>query len=656
MKINFLAKLMLMISTVTAFCQDTNEQALSLVPQPQQVKVQKGKLKLKSNTAISAEKGVNKEVAEFCANLLREATGWSVPVAKGGNIALVINPKSKISAEGYRLVVTTKKVRIVASTNKGLFYGFQTLRQLLPTEAFGKTPAKNVNWSMPCVTITDAPRFQWRGILVDVSRRFQTKEYILKMLDAMAACKLNVFHWHLTDDQGWRLEIKKFPKLTANSKQFYTQEEIKEIVAYAVDRNIEIVPEVDVPGHSAAAARAYPKLRCRVEDGSKNKRGNTYCPAEKFCYEFLDGVLAEVAQLFPSKYIHLGADEVGTGNWRKCPDCKKLMQQEKIKRMHDLQNHFVQRVSAIVRKYNRQVITWDEAFSTHIPKDQVIMSWRGVEPGMAAAEQGHKTIVCPVSALYFDRTNSRSKNQNRGYSINTVNLHLPYFFEPASPLLSEKAAKNIMGAQGCIWGEHIKSGEHVLQMAMLRGCALAEATWSPREKINWPNFLNRLNKQRQRLDAMKVNYFWEPMSNAIPVATWKAGEITAKKGQMEWDITKFVKGNGLYEFTFHRQKGAGTFKITEAKLLENDNEIFKDSHVHKATIEPRRPNQFYHLRIKDYKEGNSYKLSVNFNAEKTDKADGIVMLIPPLPAGEYSKWAGPDSPANGQKYKAPDIK
>lgn len=631
-------------------------QSLNLIPQPQKVKYQKGKLTLKSSTSISAGKGVSKDIAQLCAKSLKDATGWNIPIRKGGNISLIINKKSGIPEEGYELNISSNKINIIASTNKGIFYGFQTFRQLLPAESFSKTPVKNIKWTAPCVTITDAPRFGWRGVLVDVSRHFQTKEYMLKLLDAMSTCKLNVLHWHLTDDPGWRLEIKKFPKLTKGSKQFYTQEDVKEIVEYAKLRGIEVVPEIDVPGHSAAAAKAYPQLRCRVEGGGKTTKGNTYCTSEQFCYEFLDGVLKEVAQLFPSKYIHLGADEVGTGNWRTCPDCKKLMAKEKIKKMHDLETYFVQKVAKSVRKYKRTPITWDEAFSAHAPKDQVIMSWRGVEPGMKAAEAGHKVVFTPVSALYFDRTNSRSKHQKPGYSINTVNLQLPYFFEATSPLLSAKATDNILGAQGSIWGEKIRGGDHLLQMAMLRGCALAEATWSPRNKLNWNDFLKRLKKQRDRFDAMKMPYFWEPMSTPIRVANWTISEGPANKDALSWDITKYIKGNGLYEFTFHRQNGDGVFTVTEAKLLENNKKISTDSHSHTATIDPRSPNQFYHLRVDNYKKENRYKLTIATKTEKSGKGSGVVMLIPALPDEEYSNWAGPKSKSNGQKYKAPDIK
>lgn len=629
---------------------------LGLIPVPQKIKIEKGSLILKSETSLGFSEDVNNEFKTMCAELVRNATGWEIPIKTKGTINFVIEPNADIAEEGYKLKTSKHEAYIIASTQKGLFYGFQTLRQLMPAEAFNTQPAKNVNWKLPIVEINDAPKYQWRGILVDVSRKFQTKETIMKMIDGMAACKLNVFHWHLTDDQGWRLEIKKYPKLTEISKQFYTQEDIKEVVKYASMRNITIVPEIDIPGHSGTSGRAYPNLRCRTEDGHKATKGNTYCVGNNFSYQFLEDVLKEVVELFPGQYIHLGADEVGKGNWRKCPDCKALMEEKDIENMHDLEAYFVQKIIDIVIKLGKKAITWDEGFTVHSNKEQIIMSWRGTEPGMKAAEAGHQVIFCPVSVLYFDRENSRSKYQHRGYSINTVNLNLPYFFEPTSPLLTKEGKNNILGAEGCVWGEKIIDDKHVMMQAMMRGCALAESTWSGADKLNWPSFLKRAAIHTKRLDALGVNYFWEPMSNADQVAVLQAGTITKENGDIKIDVSKFIKKSGMHEFTFHRYSGDGTFTVTDAILLKNGKKISNDTHSYTATIDGRRPNQFYHLWETDYDPKAKYTLQFKAKVEKVDEFTAAVLLIPSLPDDEYSEWSGPMSKANGQEYKSPDIK
>ena len=621
---------------------------LSVIPTPEKVELGQGVLHITATTSIGAQKNVPAELTSLCASLLRQATKWNVPIRETGTIQFVLDTKQSIPKEGYELTVTKDHVQIVATTRAGLFYGFQTLRQLLPPAAFGTATEAVKEWSIPLVKITDAPRCSWRGVLVDVSRHFQTPQTIKKLLDAMAACKLNRFHWHLTDDQGWRVEIKKYPKLTSLSKPFYTQEEIRDVVAYAQARNIVIIPEIDVPGHSRAAIRAYPQLACRNKEGKKNKRSGTYCPSDPFTYQFLDNVFSELVTLFPGPWIHIGGDEVGTGSWRKCPDCQALMKKEKIKRPRELENLFIKRVVALVKKRGKQPITWDEAFHPGIDPAQIIMSWRGVNPGMRAAKAGHKVILCPVSALYFDRINSRSKNQRRGYSNNVVSLNLPYFFEARSPLLPKEFRKNILGAQGCIWGEKIRSDSHLLMQAMMRGCALAEATWSLPQKKDWPNFLQRVAVHAKRLDALHAAYFWEPASNAIELKRFTEKELAPKKPLL-FDITSHVKSNTLYEFVFHRYFGSATFKAVRIELLENGKVIDSDTRNHVVTNDPRRPNQFFHLWVKNYKPNNTYTIRCTLELLGSGDLLGTLLFYPPLPPDGYSKWASPDAVAKDRK-------
>jgi len=632
---------------------------LGLIPIPQSVKVTGGTLSLNKNSSVSFSKGIAPEFKKMVQVMLQKATGFKIPIHKEGEIRFNLKPKS-MPTEAYNLRVTRKGVMITASTQAGLFYGFQTFRQLLPPAAFSNKPVESISWQLPTVLITDEPLFSWRGILVDVSRTFQEKETILKFIDAMAACKLNVLHLHLTDHQGWRVEIKKYPNLTKMSNKFYTQNDIRDIVKYAQLRAIMVVPEIDVPGHSGASCRAYNQLCCKDKSGNKLKRAGTYCAGDEYSYQFLTDVLTEVAGLFPSPYVHLGADEVGTGNWKSCSDCQALMKKEGIKSYHGLEAYFVKRMMKILTKLGKKTITWDEAFSEHSEKNQVIMSWRGVGPGMKAAEAGHKVIFTPVSALYFDRRNSRSKIEDAGYSINTVNLNLPYFFTPANPLLSEQAQQNVLGAQGCIWGEKIRNSTRLFTKGVLRGCALAEATWSGPKKRHWKSFVARLKFQRKRLDVMDIPYYWEEDFTPKEVAILPPGTISKANGVVEVDVTKFITKSGMSEFMFSRYSGTGTYTVTQAILLKDGKEISKDpqtgSHEYTVTIDQRRPSQFYMLWHTKYDKLAKYTLRFKAKIVGADKFTATVLVIPAAKKDQYGQSTGPTSKANGLNYLPPDMK
>jgi len=618
---------------------------ISMLPEPASVIRGDGTCTIGPDVAFACDDSLRPQVS-FYANLLRMATGWAVPVNPQGKVQFSVD--ESLPAEGYTLQVRKDGVQIRAADHRGFFYGFQTLRQLMPAVAFQRTGRVDAEWEIPCVEIKDHPRFAWRGILVDVSRHFQTKDSMLQLIDAMAASKLNTLHWHLTDDQGWRVEIKAYPKLAKDSKQFYTQEEIREIVAYAGRRAVNIVPEIDVPGHSRSGVRSYPMLGCRTKNG---KLATVYNPGKESTYKFLDKVLGEVAALFPASYIHLGADEVGMGAWKQDPDCQALMKAKGLKRPHDLQTYFVGRVSDIIKKHGKTAVAWDEALGGDLGEDLVIMSWRGMQPGMKALEKGHKVVFCPVSSLYFDRTNSRSDANPAGYSYNTVNLHRVYFFQAAPPFLPESSKALVLGAQGNIWGERIKSGDHMLRQAMLRGCALGDALWSSGESRDWNAFLLRLASQRKRLDVLKIPYFWEPETTAVQVATWKSSEISGKPAELKWDVSSHVKKDGLYEFTFEYLKGAGTFNVHKAVLLADGKPVAEDVHDATVCVDPRRPNQYFLLNLKSRTPGVKYELAVTLSAAKGG-ADGAAMLIPA--PKNYSPWGLPEKNANRSNQKQPD--
>lgn len=613
---------------------------------PVGVEVTGGSCQIGPDLSFSCEAALRPQV-EFHAGLLRDATGWPVPVKEdGGRVRFTAD--SSVPREGYSLLVGKDGIQIRASGRSGFFYAFQTLRQLMPAAAFQRHGKVSGSWAIPCVAIEDQPRFEWRGILVDVSRHFQTKEAMMELIDAMALSKLNTLHWHLTDDPGWRIEIKAYPKLARDSKQFYTQDEIREVVEYAAQRGVQIVPEIDVPGHSSAAVRSYPFLGCRLKNG---EIGRVYNPAKETTYEFLDKVIGEVAALFPAAYIHLGADEVGKGAWKQDPDCKALMEKQGIKTLHDLQTHFVRRTAEIIKKHGKKPVAWDEALGSGLGRDLTIMSWRGMQPGMQALEMGHEVVFTPVSSLYFDRANSRSAANPKGYSANTVNLHRVYHFQATPPWLTDTQKKLVLGAQGSIWGEKITGKDHMLRQAMLRGCALGEALWSQQGARDWKSFLARLAPQRERLDAMGIPYFWEPETTAVTVGTWKADETGQEKNTLKWDVSAHITKPGWYEFTFEYLRGPGTFQIHRAALLADGTSAAEDRHAATATIDPRRPNQYYLLMVKKHRPDAKYELAVTLSSAKGG-ADGAAMLVPA--PSKYSSDGTAGEKANRSNQKQPD--
>ncbi len=637
--------LALLLAIACTSCAATKE-GLALLPQPQSVEVSKKTVKIDSSLGFAAAPGTERQV-EFFARQLRQSTGWSVPVKKRGDVRFSIDPSI---GSGYRLLVTPKGIAVRGADQASLFHGFQTFLQLCPAAVYGQSPDASLSkgWKIPCVRISDEPRYAWRGILVDVSREFQTKEEMLKLIDSMAMVKLNVLHWHLTDDQGWRPEIKAYPKLTPDPAKSYTQEDLKEIVAYATERGIVIMPEIDVPGHSAAVARAYPDFCVARADGKG--RHNVYDVSNPDVYVFLDTVMKELTAIFPGEYIHLGADEVNTGCWKQDPGCKKLMEKLGTNRTGDLQAHFVAKVSAIINKYDRKAIAWDEALHGGGDTNLAIMSWRGVKPGIKAAKLGHKVVLTPVSALYYDRSQSRSKADSKGYSRNTVIMSQSYFFEPGISTLDAAAKANILGAQGCVWGEMINGGDHLQRQVMPRGAALAENLWSPREALDWESFMARLEVHRARMDARGIPYWWEPETTPRKVGSWKT---VPTKGEGEIDVSKFVVKAGLHEFIFHYKQGVGSFNLLQAELLENGEVVAVDTHAHTGTVDGRGVNQFYLLKLPEHNPTEKYTLRYKIEAVKGG-CSGVVMLVPPLEAEQYSKDRGPETKSNVSGQKQPD--
>ena len=438
-------------------------------------------------------------------------------------ISIVNNADPALGNEGYELHITPAAVTLAANSPAGIFYGQQTLRQLRAADG-----------TLPCCGIWDKPRFGWRGLMMDVSRHFFTKDEIKHFLDVMAAHKLNVFHWHLVDDQGWRIEIKKYPRLTdigawrrgigfgldAGASRnygvdgryggFYTQDDVREIVAHATSRHITVVPEIEMPGHSTAAVAAHPEFSCSggpySVDISGGIFGGIFCAGQDAAFTFLDNILAEVIALFPSQFIHVGGDEVPNDNWKKCPRCQQRIRAEGLKDEHELQSYFIRRIEKFINAKGRQLIGWDEILEGGLAPNATVMSWRGVKGGIAAANAGHDVVMTPTTHCYFDFYQAAVGQPLAAGYHGILPLEKVYEFEPVPAEIPADHAHHVLGGGGNLWTETIPNYGHLQFMTYPRACALAETLWSPKESRNLADFIARLKAHTKLLDTLGVTY------------------------------------------------------------------------------------------------------------------------------------------------------
>ncbi len=544
-------KRFLLLLIISGICPTSFSQSKGLserlIPLPVSIKEGAGNFVLNNKTSIhilSSDASVRR-VGDFLSQQLK-TTGFNVPVIKASSqtsnaISLSLIKDASLGDEGYKLDVSANTVNISANKPAGLFYGMQTLIQLMPKEIESKHAVKNMSWKIPACSITDYPRFGWRGLMFDVARHFFTKAEVKQYIDEMVKYKYNLLHWHLTDDEGWRIEIKSLPKLTEvgawNVKRvgyfgtfqppspdeprtyggFYTQDDIKEIVQYAKDRFVNILPEVDVPGHSLAAIAAYPELSCstgqgpkpEVSSGQNIKDWSTHtaliddnlCPANENVYEFLDKVLTEIAQLFPFEYIHMGGDETFKTFWEQSDAVKALMQKEGLKTMEEVQSYFEKRVEKIVESKGKKFMGWDEILEGGLAPSAAVMSWRGMKGGIEAAKMKHDVVMSPTDFAYIDYMQGDPIIEPHIYA--TLRLKKAYQFEPVPEGVDSKYIK---GGQANLWSEQLYTFRHAEYMTWPRGFAIAEALWSPKEKRDWDNFFPRVENQFKRLDESEINY------------------------------------------------------------------------------------------------------------------------------------------------------
>jgi len=556
--------LLYLIFLLAVTSAQAQKSTLNLIPLPVEIIQNSGFYTLTKSTTVGFNKSEAGDISEKLAQKLNTATGFKIKASPGTKCKIQLNlnatPDQQLGKEGYTLLSTSKGIVITANQTAGLFYGMQTLLQLLPKEIESKEVVK-MKWTIPAVKITDYPRFAWRGLMLDVSRHFFTKDEVKQYIDEMARLKFNTFHWHLTDDEGWRIEIKSLPKLTevgawrvqrygrfgdrdfpkagepATDGGFYTQNDIKEVIQYAAERNITIVPEIDVPGHSMAAIASYPELSCKKDTSTRVSPGsgfsewygnntfkmnieNALNPSDENVYVFLDKVFTEVAALFPGQYIHVGGDECYKGYWKEDEGCQKLMKELGIRHVEDLQGYFMNRVEAILKKNGKKLIGWDEILEGGIAPEATVMSWRGVKGGIEAANMGHDVVMSPTTFAYLDYVQGERTVDPPIYA--SLRLKKCYSFEPVPDGVD---AKYILGGQGNLWTEQVPTLRHAQYMTFPRAWALSEVYWSPKEVKNWDNFIQRVENKFERSDETEINYS-KAIYDAIIKTSLKDGKLT----------------------------------------------------------------------------------------------------------------------------------
>ena len=536
-----------LLLVATGGSQDTS---LAVIPRPVQISRGTGPFLLTPTTAIVTDRAT-RQIGYQLADWLNPATGYRLSVSSAAGSATRISLRldstlAQLGEEGYRLSVTPSRITILAYRPAGVFYGVETLRQLLPAEIFRAAQVPGVRWSVPAVEIEDKPRFPWRGAHLDVSRSFMPKEFVKKYIDLLALHKMNRFHWHLTDDQGWRLEIKKYPRLTTvggwrrqtlvgiqrsyrDTSEwvfdgrphggFYTQDDAREIVAYAKARFITVVPEIEMPGHAQAAIAAYPWLGNTGQELEVltffGVNPNILNPSDSVM-RFMQDVFTEVLAIFPSPWIHTGGDEAVKDQWKTSPVAQARIKELGLRDENHLQSWMTAQMSQWLAARGRALIGWDEILeggTEGLAQNAVVMSWRGIEGGIAAAQAGHNVVMTPTSNTYFDYYQSQDPNEPPAIG-GFLPLDTVYAYEPIPPVLDSAQARHVLGTQGQIWTEYQRTPKNVEYMVFPRLIALAEVAWTPRDQRNYADFSARLAKHFTRLGILDVNYRGVP--GALP--------------------------------------------------------------------------------------------------------------------------------------------
>ena len=514
-----------------------------VIPQPAFLQRLEGSFEIGRKTPVFIDEGDSAllRTVGFLNGHLQKAAGFELQVSDDdplchGNEEGIFWLQAGSLPESYHLRITPDKVLVEYADGAGAFYALQTLLQLLPEAIFADSPQRGVRWLLPCCDIEDSPRFPYRGMHLDCCLHFFDIPFLKRYIDLMALHKVNRFHWHLTEDQGWRIEIKKYPLLTEKGQWrketvvgslhsgiydgkpyggFYSQEEVKDLVKYAAERYVTIIPEIEIPGHSLAAISCYPELSCGLEDHyeTATKWGifkQVYCPKEE-TFKFLEDVFDEVIELFPSELIHIGGDECPKASWKQCPHCQALIKKLGLKDEYELQSWFIQRMEKYINSKGRQIIGWDEILEGGLAPNARVMSWLGEEGGIKAAQQHHEVVMAPYPKYYLDYWQANPDSEPLAMGGPTL-LRTMYDYNPVPAVLSPEEQKYIIGVEGCVWTEYMPTPARVEYMAWPRMCAIAESGWTKAEK-DWDGFTRRLETHLGRLDRLDVGYchaFWDP--------------------------------------------------------------------------------------------------------------------------------------------------
>jgi hexosaminidase len=593
------ASLFIFSIMVTARGQNAHSSP-AVIPLPVKMDVKNGEFVINEDTRIYFNDTSFESEAHYLNGFVEKPLGYTLEVTgdrgQKNTIKLIRINNDTLDEEGYFLEVYPDSVVISATRKAGIFYGIQTLLQLLPPEVYARQLVGSTEWLVPAVSVVDYPRFGWRGMHLDVSRHFFPKEFIKKYLDLIAMHKMNIFHWHLTDNNGWRLEIKKYPKLTeisawrvdredqpwrkrtppkpgekATYGGFYTQDDVREIVKYAAERNIMIIPEIEMPGHTGEVFAAYPELSCSGKKTYVSPGGwpgeDIFCAGNDSVFVFLENVLDEVFELFPSPYVHIGGDEADKRTWKKCPKCQQRIKDEHLKDEDELQSWFVKKIEKYIVAHGKKLIGWDEILEGGLAPEATVMSWRGEEGGIEAARQHHDAIMCPTSYCYFDYYQADPEFEPEAIGGLTT-LKKVYSYDPVPAGLSEEQAKYILGGQGNVWTEFIPTPAKAEYMAVPRMTALAEVLWTPKNEKNWSDFRRRLETQFRRFDYMGVNYSkgsWQVDILAEPSKDGKKFTIRFETEQTGYPVYYTLDGK---EPTIHAHLYKGPFPVDKTTTVK----------------------------------------------------------------------------------------
>lgn len=625
-------KLLLTLAAGIVLCScGSHDPQIAIVPYPNHLETGRGTYRVTDRPVTCdsrTDERTQRAVVGFAARLAT-VTGGTNPVTVADEVpasGIRFVTDESLPAEGYELNVDGEGIEVRASQFPGFLYALQSLEQLLPAAVYGTEPAPDAAWEVPCVKIADAPRFAYRGMHLDVARHFFSVDEVKRYIDVMAIHKLNTLHWHLTDDQGWRIEIKRYPELTAVGSirkatvvrkewgtydgtpygGFYTQDEIRDVVKYAADRGVTVIPEIDLPGHMLAALTAYPELGCTGGPyevwGRWGVADDVLCPGREKTFEFLEGVLTEVMELFPSEYIHIGGDECPKVRWEKCPRCQAKIRQLGLKddgehtAEHYLQSYVTDRIGKFLAQHGRRIIGWDEILEGRAPSDAVVMSWRGSEGGIAAAKLGHDVIMTPNSHFYFDYYQSLDTDAEPFGIGGYIPMEQVYSYDPAFPELTPEQQRHILGVQANLWTEYVLSDEHLEYMLLPRLAALSEVQWCLPETKDWNRFIGSF-----RMDKIYSQLGYEFAKHIFGVTASYA--VDPEKGGVVMTLT--TQGGAPIRYTLDGSDPTASSPLYKAPVTIGESCTFKAAALREGMQTPVYTRKF------DFNKATGRRIALN---------------------------------------------